>query len=205
VNDGDRSNKMLHFTHTRHTHLGGLSPPPLRAGLATASTGLRPADRNFGPETGDVSTRSPAKMHLSRHTKPLVGSWSNSAKAHTNYQHRCAAASTARPCRCCISRCALPPQDLLQHSVQAQSAAAAAAALAAPTTWRLLHSRPCCFIVSRAITAAAAAAAAPSAAAARPCGGCFTAGPAPSACPVPSCCSSSTAMPHWCPKAGPAL
>jgi hypothetical protein len=43
--------------------------------------GLRPADRNFGPETMGVSTRSQAKMHLPRHTDPLVGSWWKFAKA----------------------------------------------------------------------------------------------------------------------------
>jgi hypothetical protein len=43
--------------------------------------GPRPADRFFGPETGGVSTRSPAKLHSPRHTEPLVGSWSKWAKA----------------------------------------------------------------------------------------------------------------------------
>jgi hypothetical protein len=48
--------------------------------------GLRQADGNFGLETfrgpqGDVSTNSPAKMHLPRHRDPMLGSWSRLAKA----------------------------------------------------------------------------------------------------------------------------
>jgi hypothetical protein len=43
--------------------------------------GLRSADRNFGPETGGVSTKSPAKRHLPSNRGPLVGSWSKLAQA----------------------------------------------------------------------------------------------------------------------------
>jgi hypothetical protein len=67
------------------------------AGLASSSTGrnsraegpkyqkiwqgFRSADRHLGPETGGVSTKPPAKMHLPSHRGPLVGSWSELAEA----------------------------------------------------------------------------------------------------------------------------
>jgi hypothetical protein len=67
------------------------------AGLASSSTGrnsraegpkirriwkgLRPGDRNCGPETGGISTNSPAKMHLPAPRGPLGGSWSKLARA----------------------------------------------------------------------------------------------------------------------------
>jgi hypothetical protein len=144
----------MRVKHAQHQSL-------MLAGLASSSTGrnswpegpkfrklwkgLRPADRNIGPETGGFSTKSPAKLHSARPLRLLWGqlvkngqgpstSWSKSLKGSlraldvgVTVLFMCSFAVIILPCfrssvppdgrACCsaFSACFSRPPNLSQH------------------------------------------------------------------------------------------